>query len=442
MAKKEPDWPSDGDPWQQDPETRPAWVSNEESNVLNQIDWLPDLQSGAREDRSGEAPTLDGTGASPDSKSQNGLRSGAERLQAKWTGTTGLPSISHNDGRFVQEDPSDQDPTLAGTAASPDSKSRNGVPSSVEWPRAKWTSNADPSFISHNDGRSVQESLPDEGPTLDDTGAAPDSTSRNGHRSGVEWPRAKWTNVDPPFISHNDGRSVQEGLPDESRTLDGTGADSKPQNGHRSGIEWPRAKWTSNADSSSISHKNGGSVQEDLSDAVSTFDGTDVSPDSKPRFQTLALEREEIKNSLLLEDQAMLQIRLENTKLRRENTRMKWELEIPTAGNGTKSKVVLAFIEAVGVAAFFGLDRCYMGQTIMGVVKGVTLGGFGVWAIVDYVVVAINIFRKEEKISVLGFQGEFYTDNDALQMAVWILVAGMVFKCSVCCWSILFRRPS
>jgi hypothetical protein len=156
----------------------------------------------------------------------------------------------------------------------------------------------------------------------------------------------------------------------------------------------------------------------------------------------MALEREEIKNSLLLEEQAMLQISLENTKLRHENTRMKWELEIPTAGNGTKSKVVLAFMEAVGVAAFFGLDRCYMGQTILGVVKGVTLGGFGLWAFIDYVAIAINIFRKEESISVLGFNGEFSTDNDALQMAMWILVAGMVFKCFFGSWFSLFRRPS
>ena len=42
------------------------------------------------------------------------------------------------------------------------------------------------------------------------------------------------------------------------------------------------------------------------------------------------------------------------------------------------------------LAGYFGLDRFYRGQIALGVIKLITMGGFGVWYLVD---VAIATYR-------------------------------------------------
>mgnify|MGYP002176688383 CR=1 FL=1 len=38
---------------------------------------------------------------------------------------------------------------------------------------------------------------------------------------------------------------------------------------------------------------------------------------------------------------------------------------------------------ALSGTAMFGIDRFYLGYIIWGIVKAVTLGGFGIWALID-----------------------------------------------------------
>eukprot|EP00969_Alexandrium_andersonii_P078310 3453139-Alexandrium_andersonii.AAC.1 len=47
------------------------------------------------------------------------------------------------------------------------------------------------------------------------------------------------------------------------------------------------------------------------------------------------------------------------------------------------SKLALVLIE-VTLFGFLGADRCYMGQVWIGIIKGLTLGGLGIWAFIDY----------------------------------------------------------
>jgi len=66
--------------------------------------------------------------------------------------------------------------------------------------------------------------------------------------------------------------------------------------------------------------------------------------------------------------------------------------------NGTiqlspKSKGTLILLSVL--LGTLGVDRFYMGQTGLGVVKLLTLGGCGVWALVDTVMHVIGELRKD-----------------------------------------------
>ncbi len=45
---------------------------------------------------------------------------------------------------------------------------------------------------------------------------------------------------------------------------------------------------------------------------------------------------------------------------------------------------------------FFGLHRFYVGRSITGAVQLATLGGLGLWALADLIVIVIENFRDKE----------------------------------------------
>ncbi len=60
----------------------------------------------------------------------------------------------------------------------------------------------------------------------------------------------------------------------------------------------------------------------------------------------------------------------------------------------TKSKqTALFFSSFTGV---LGVDRFYLGYTALGVLKLLTAGGFGIWALIDFIRIAVDSLRPAD----------------------------------------------
>ena len=58
------------------------------------------------------------------------------------------------------------------------------------------------------------------------------------------------------------------------------------------------------------------------------------------------------------------------------------------AGGGGKSKVV-AILLSFFLGAL-GVDRFYLGYTTLGIIKLITCGGLGIWALIDFIMIVIG----------------------------------------------------
>lgn len=116
-------------------------------------------------------------------------------------------------------------------------------------------------------------------------------------------------------------------------------------------------------------------------------------------------------------------------------------------GAPRKSKLCLTLLEFFLITGLCGVDRCYMGDCCLGVVKALTLGGLGVWVLLDWFVVVINCVNKKTSIDSIGFTANFGKDNIDSSFYLACVMIGLMackFCCgaTVCCFSTHKSQPA
>lgn len=100
-----------------------------------------------------------------------------------------------------------------------------------------------------------------------------------------------------------------------------------------------------------------------------------------------------------------------------------------------KNKLVLVIIVSLGLG-FLGFDRFYAGQYGYGILKLLTLGGIGIWALIDWVRIIINAIGESEE----GLFGiEDWTDND-LTFTRNVTLIILLFKIIVGSFSFMYFK--
>merc|ERR1719476_661335 len=102
------------------------------------------------------------------------------------------------------------------------------------------------------------------------------------------------------------------------------------------------------------------------------------------------------------------------------------EYELKPATIPVKNKIILSLLEIFVITGCLGIDRCYMGQTCIGVIKGLTLGGLGIWTTIDYVIILVNSLGSQPSINFLGFYADFTPGS--ITPGFWIMLVGLILK--------------
>lgn len=90
------------------------------------------------------------------------------------------------------------------------------------------------------------------------------------------------------------------------------------------------------------------------------------------------------------------------------------------------NKWILALIVQLGLGSC-GVDRCYLGQLMLGTAKAVTCGGCGIWYFIDYVIISVNCLMFWESMDTFFMNASFQKDD--ANIAFWITVVGLIFQC-------------
>ena len=106
-----------------------------------------------------------------------------------------------------------------------------------------------------------------------------------------------------------------------------------------------------------------------------------------------------------------------------------WVTETPLASN----KKPAEFLPTVLLALFlgqFGIHRFFTGQYITGLLQLITLGGCGIWALIDIIMICFNKFRDS--------QGRLLAKYDkALGIVIFVLILIPVFLILLCMLGII-----
>lgn len=73
-----------------------------------------------------------------------------------------------------------------------------------------------------------------------------------------------------------------------------------------------------------------------------------------------------------------------------------YDMTVDYVRGSNKSWLVAVTLSAL--LGTLGIDRCYMGHYWAGVLKAVTVGGFGIWSVIDCMLIAADVFRPAGEV--------------------------------------------
>ncbi|CAJ1405111.1 unnamed protein product, partial [Effrenium voratum] len=85
------------------------------------------------------------------------------------------------------------------------------------------------------------------------------------------------------------------------------------------------------------------------------------------------------------------------------STRVEYELRTEQGGH---SKVMLIFVVFLGLG-FCGVDHCIVGNFILGTLKALTVGGFGFWFLLDWMLIVFNCVNEYSTLQGFGWDVAF-----------------------------------
>jgi len=113
---------------------------------------------------------------------------------------------------------------------------------------------------------------------------------------------------------------------------------------------------------------------------------------------------------------------------------IQYEVGASNSAPPMKNKLILLLLEITIVPGFFGVDRCFMNQPCLGVLKALTFSGLGFWGLIDTSVVLFNSVSRMTSVHSIGFVAKF--DKDSTVYAFYIGSAWFCLWALCCCCSI------
>jgi len=101
---------------------------------------------------------------------------------------------------------------------------------------------------------------------------------------------------------------------------------------------------------------------------------------------------------------------------------LEYELHLSSDPGQDKATIAIILFFQLG---FLGVDRCCMGQCMLGIVKGLTLGGVFIWNIIDFFTLLINCISASTDIHTMGFNATW--DPQTILTAKWLSIFTLLY---------------